>query len=139
MTLTLNNLLEFTSKRLVKAVIPDKKFHFDLIDCQKKMLQRFLKVDERKEVEKMLKFRAEDFGLEPNVTGFEESINLAYLDGKREGYAEGYAEGYDKGKSEVYNQSREDIAHNLLDLGVDEEIISKATGLDLDSIQSLKK
>ena len=81
----------------------------------------------------MLKFRAEDFGLEPNVTGFEESINLAYLDGKREGYAEGYAEGYDKGKSEVYNQSREDIAHNLLDLGVDEEIISKATGLDLDN------
>ena len=77
----------------------------------------------------MLKFKAEDFGLEPNVTGFEESINLAYLDGK----CEGYAEGYDKGKSEVYNQSREDIAHNLLDLGVDEEIISKSTGLDLDN------
>ena len=69
----------------------------------------------------MLKFKAEDFGLEPNVTGFEESINLAYLDGKREGKFEGY------------NQSREDIAHNLLDLGVDEEIISKATGLDLDN------
>ena len=143
----IKQLLEFTSKLLVKAVIPDKKFHFDLIDCQKKMLQRFLKVDERKEVEKMLKFKAEDFGLEPNVTGFEESINLAYLDGKREGksegisegYDKGKSEGYDKGKSEGYDQSSEDTARNLLDLGVDEEIISKATGLDLDSIQSLKK
>ena len=54
----------------------------------------------------MLKFRAEDFGLEPNVTGFEESINLAFLDGKREG------------KSEGYNQSMEDAARNLLDLGI---------------------
>ena len=31
------------------------------------------------------RFKAEDFGLEPNVTGFEEEINLAYLDGEREG------------------------------------------------------
>ena len=58
-------------------------------------------------------YHGEDFGLEPNVTGFEESINLAYLDGKREG------------KSEGYNQSCEDTARNLLDLGVAEDIISK--------------
>ena len=87
----------------------------------------------------MLKFKAEDFGLEPNVTGFEESINLAFLDGKREGKSEGYDEGKSEGLSEGYDQSSEDTARNLLDLGVDEEIISKATGLDLDSIQSLKK
>ena len=135
----IKQLLEFTSKLLVKAVIYDKKFHFDLIDCQKKMLQRFLKVDERKEVEKMLKFKAEDFGLEPNVTGFEESINLAFLDGKREGKSEGYDEGKSEGLSEGYNQSSEDTARNLLDLGINEEIISKATGLDLNTIQSLKK
>ena len=83
----------------------------------------------------MLKFKAEDFGLEPNVTGFEESINLAYLDGKREGYDEGKSEGL----SEGYNQSSEDTARNLLDLGVAEDIISKATGLDLNTIQNLKK
>ena len=111
-------LLEFTSELLVNAVISDEEFHLDLIDCQKKMLQRFLKVADRNEVEKMLNLKAEDYGLEPNVTGFEESVNLAYLDGKREG--------------------KLDDASNLLDLGVDEDTISKATGLDLDTVRKLK-
>lgn len=115
-------LLEFTSELLVNAVISDENFHLDLIDCQKKMLQRFLEVADRNEVEKMLNLKAEDYGFEPNVTGFEESVNLAFLDGKREG---------------VNNAKLED-ASNLLDLGVDEEIISKATGLDLDTIRKLK-
>ncbi len=70
----------------------------------------------------MLKFKAEDFGLEPNVTGFEEEINLAYLDGEREGS----------------NETNLKNARNLLKLGVDEETISKATGLDLDKIRSLR-
>ena len=111
-------LLEFTSELLVNAVISDEEFHLDLIDCQKKMLQRFLKVADRNEVEKMLNLKAEDYGLEPNVTGFEESVNLAYLDSKREG--------------------KLDDASNLLDLGVDEDTISKATGLDLDTVRKLK-
>lgn len=115
-------LLEFTSELLVNAVILDENFHLDFIDCQKKMLQRFLEVADRNEVEKMLNLKAEDYGFEPNVTGFEESVNLAFLDGKREG---------------VNNAKLED-ASNLLDLGVDEEIISKATGLDLDTIRKLK-
>lgn len=115
-------LLEFTSELLVNAVISDEEFHLDLIDCQKKMLQRFLKVADRNEVEKMLNLKAEDYGLEPNVTGFEESVNLAYLDGKREGV----------------DDAKLEAASNLLDLGVDEEIISKATGLDLDTVRKLK-
>ena len=118
----IKQLLEFTSELLVNAVISDKEFHLDLIDCQKKMLQRFLKVVDRKEVEKMLNLKAEDYGFEPNVTGFEESVNLAYLDGKREGV----------------DDAKLEAASNLLDLGVDEEIISKATGLDLDTVRKLK-
>lgn len=70
----------------------------------------------------MLNLKAEDYGFEPNVTGFEESVNLAYLDGKREGV----------------NAAKFEDASNLLELGVDEEIISKATGLDLDTIRKLK-
>lgn len=118
----IKSLLEYTSYLLVNAVICDKKFHLDLINCQKKMLQRFLKVDDRKEVGKMLNLKAEDYGFKPNVTGFEEAVNLSFLDGKREGFDDAVLE----------------IASNLLDLGVNEDTISKSTGLDLKSIRKLK-
>ena len=71
----------------------------------------------------MLNLKAEDYGFEPNVTGFEEAVNLAYLDGKREGKREAI----------------EDIAKNLIELGIDDETISKATKLDLETIQKLRK
>jgi hypothetical protein len=69
-----------------------------------------------------LKYKAEDFGLEPNVTGFEEAVNLAYLDGKREGY----------------DDAKLETARKLIDEGVSEEIILKSTGLDLKTIRKLK-
>ena len=70
----------------------------------------------------MLNLKAEDYGFEPNVTGFEEAVNLAYLDGKREGISEGI----------------EDTAKNLIELGSSDEFIAKATKLDLKTIQKLK-
>ena len=75
----------------------------------------------------MLNLKAEDYGFEPNVTGFEEAVNLAYLDGKREGISEGKKEGI------------EDTAKNLIELGFEDEIISKATKLDLKTIRKLRK
>ena len=71
----------------------------------------------------MLNLKAEDYGFEPNVTGFEEAVNLSYLDGKREGKRE----------------SIKNIAKNLIELGVSDELIAKATKLDLKTIQQLKK
>lgn len=70
----------------------------------------------------MLKFKAEDYGLEPNVTGIEEEINLAYLDGEREGF----------------DDAKLEDVRNLIKLGSDDEFISKSTGLDLDKIRSLR-
>lgn len=138
----IEEVMELTSKLLVNAVIEDRQFHLDLIECQKKMLQRFLKVAKRKKVEKMLNLKAEDFGFEPNVTGFEESVNLAYLDGWREGFDEGWRKGFDEGWREGFddgkNQTKLEDARNFLELGVDEDIISKATGLDLKTVKSLK-
>ena len=67
----------------------------------------------------MLNLKAIDYGLEPNVTGFEEAVNLSYLDGKREGI--------------------ENTAKNLIELGVSDEFIAKATKLDLKTIQKLRK
>ena len=81
-------------------------------------------------MEKMLNLKAKDYGIELNVTGFEEELNLAYLDGKREGY--------DDGKKAGFDDAQLDTARNLLDLGVEEEIIVKATGLSFESLQKLK-
>jgi len=78
-------------------------------------------------MEKMLNLKAKDYGIELNVTGFEEEMNLAYLDGKREGY--------DDGKKAGFDDAQLDTARNLLDLGVEEEIIVKATGLSFESLQ----
>ena len=119
----IRELLEMTSKLLRDAKIPDREFHCDLIDCQKKVMQRFLNKNERKEMENMLNLKAIDYGLEPNVTGFEEAVNLAYLDGKREGKREAI----------------EDIAKNLIELEVSDELIAKATKLDLKTIKKLRK
>ena len=119
----IKDLMEITSGLLVNAVIPDREFHLNLMACQRKMLQRFFKKDERKEIEKMINFKAEDYGIEPNVTGIEEEINLAYLDGEREGF--------DKGKI--------DTAKNLIELGSDDEFIVNATGLDLEDVKKLKE
>ena len=79
----------------------------------------------------MLNLKAIDYGLEPNVTGFEEAVNLSYLDGKREGISEGKKDGKKEGI--------EDTAKNLIELGIDDETIAKATKLDLKTIQKLRK
>lgn len=115
----IKELMEITSALLVDAEIPDRDFHIELIACQKKMLQRFFKKDERKEMEKMINFKAEDYGIEPNVTGIEEEINLAYLDGARENKFEN--------------------AKKLIELGVDDEIIAQGIDLELEDIRKLKE
>jgi len=87
----------------------------------------------------MLNLKAEDYGFEPNVTGFEEAVNLAYLDGKREGKLEAKRKAKRKAKREAKRESIKNIAKNLIELGFEDEIISKATKLDLKTIQKLRK
>ena len=67
----------------------------------------------------MINFKAEKYGIEPNVTGVEEEINLAYLDGQRE--------------------SKFETAKNLIELGSEDEFIVNATGLDLEDVKKLKE
>ena len=74
-----------------------------------------------------LKRKAKELGIEPNVTGFEESMNLAYLDGKRDGE--------EKGKEEGIIQT----AKNLINMGFEDDFIIKATDIDSKTLQKLKK
>lgn len=107
----------------MSAKIPDKKFHKTLIDCSEKILQRFYTKNEIKEIKEMHNIKPQDYGIEPGVTGFEEAVNLSYLSRQREGYDNGV----------------EETAINLIKLGVDDETITQGTGLDLETIQKLKK
>ena len=66
----------------------------------------------------MINFKAEKYGIEPNVTGIEEEINLAYLDGERE--------------------NRYENAKGFIELGADDEIIAEGTGLGPDEVQKLR-
>ena len=120
-------LLKTSSRLLIDAAIHDPQFHVDLIDCQKKMLKRFLSKKDYEEMKHMLNLKAEDYGLKPHTTGFEESIALAYLDGIDDGTEKGIKKGIER------------TAKKLLELGIDEETIQKATELNHDQIQKLKK
>ena len=128
-------LLKTSSRLLIDAAIHDPQFHVDLIDCQKKMLKRFLSKKEYEEMKHMLNLKAEDYGLKPHTTGFEESIALAYLDG----IDDGTEKGMKKGMEEGIEKEKEKTAKKLLELGIDEETIQKATELNHDQIQKLKK
>ena len=121
----IKELLQTTTTLLLEAVIPDKEFHRDLLECQRKVLKRFLKSDDRKEIENMMNLKSitKELGIEPNVTGFEESMNLAYLDGKRDGEEKGIIQ----------------TAKNLIKRGFDDEIILEVTELDSKTLQKLKK
>ena len=119
----MRDLLETTTQLLNDAVITDEQFYFDLIECQKKVLQRFLKKDERKEILKMLNLKAEDYGFEPGVTGFEEAVNISFFDGKREGI----------------DEAKLESTRNLIRLGIADDVISEANGIDLKTINELKK
>ena len=121
----IKELLEITTTLLVEAKIPDGEFHENLIICQRKVLKRLLNKNERKEIENMidLKAKAKELGIEPNVTGFEEEMRIEYLDGKREGKIEGEIEG------EI------DFARKLLEIGVDEDIISQGTDIPIERIK----
>ena len=67
--------------------------------------------------------RAEDYGFEPGVTGFEEAVNISFFDGKREGI----------------DEAKLESTRNLIRLGIADDVISEAHGIDLKTINELKK
>ena len=67
----------------------------------------------------------------------EEGIAEGIEKGKAEGKAEGIAEGKTEGNIEGKAESQLEIARNLLDI-LDDEIIAKKTGLDLDTVRQLR-
>ena len=66
-----------------------------------------------------------------------EGREVGLAEGREVGLAEGREVGLAEGREEGQNEERLKNARNLRELGVDLEIISKATGLTADEIISL--
>lgn len=60
-------------------------------------------------------------------------VDSAMAEGERRGIEAGFQKGIEQGK----HQALLDMAHNMLSLGLDIEIIAKATGLSPEDIRSL--
>ena len=66
-----------------------------------------------------------------------EAREIGLAEGREEGWAEGREEGRAEGREEGHVEERAKNAKNLRDLGVDPEIIAKATGLTVEEIRNL--
>ena len=89
-----------------------------------------------------------EIGIEKGkVEGREEGIEIGIEKGKVEGREEGIEIGIEKGKVEGREEGREEgmaiagkkVAINLVALGMDDETISKVTGLSQEEIKKLRE
>ncbi|MBQ1927272.1 MAG: hypothetical protein II180_14245, partial [Proteobacteria bacterium] len=62
------------------------------------------------------------------------TLEASYLDGKNDGLEEGRKSGLEEGR----NESKLEIARNLMALNVSDEIIMRSTGLSLDEVQKMR-
>ena len=73
-----------------------------------------------------------------NMGDYDNIINTAVEEAEKRGREVGRAEGEAKGRAEGRNEAIAETVKKFLLLGVDIETISKATGLDIGAIESLK-
>ncbi len=109
------------------AIIPDKEFKTDIIYCEMRALARFFKDEELSEMIEMLKLETKNPEIQRVIEKYGKGFDVIYFDGKADGILEGKLEA-----------KRED-AKKFLENGVDEEIISKCTGISITEIRKLKR
>lgn len=73
-----------------------------------------------------------------NMGDYDNIINTAVEEAEKRGREVGKAEGEAKGRAEGRNEAITETVKKFLALGVDVETVSKATGLGIDAIESLK-
>lgn len=110
-----------------KANIPSSDLKEKVIFCEVRVLARFFKETEFKEMIEMLKTETKN----PKIASIVEKYGLGfdeiYLDGRYDGYAEGVSD------------RNEEIAKNFLGDGFDEVTVSRNTNVPLNKIKELKR
>ena len=84
-------------------------------------------------------FNEDDYALYTELTNEELIRNTYAYRAEAKGKAEGKAEGRAEGLAEGEEKSKLEIAKNLMDAGMDNDFIVKATGLSVEKIKTLRK
>ena len=108
---------------IAKSNIPDDNFRMKIILCEIKVLARFFKGDELKEMIEMLKTLTKNPEVERIVEKYGEGFDSIYFDGKADGVTDGKIQ----------------VAKNFLEDGFNEEVVSRNTGISIDKIKNLKR
>ena len=105
------------------ANIPDIDFKKKIILCEIKVFARFFNENEISEMIEMLQTQTKNSEVERIIKKYGQGFDTIYFDGKADGIIE----------------TKIDVVKNSLVNGIDEEIISKLTGLSLDQIKNIKR
>lgn len=102
-----------------KVNIQDEDFKKKIVLCELKVLSRFFKDRELSEMIEMLQTQTKNPEVARIIAKYGQGFDVIYFDGKADG--------------------KLDTAKNLLAEKVDEEIISKCTGISIDELKKLKR
>lgn len=127
MDIPIRALMKLICFLIANANIPDNDFKNKIILCEIKVLARFFKNKELKEMIEMLKTLNKNPEVERIIKKYGQGFDSIYFDGKADGFQEGC------------NDTKIEVAKNLLNDGFDVEIISRNTGLSIDKIKNLKR
>lgn len=105
------------------ANITDSDFKNKIILCEIKVLSRFFKQKELKEMVTMLKTLTKNAEVERIIKKYGQGFDSIYFDGKADG---------------IYDTKIE-VARNLLNEGLSIDVIARNTGLSIDKIKKLKR
>ena len=123
MDIPIRALMKLICFLIANANIPDNDFKNKIILCEIKVLARFFKNKELKEMIEMLKTLNKNPEVERIIKKYGQGFDSIYFDGKADGI----------------NDTKIEVAKNLLNDGFDVEIISRNTGLSIDKIKNLKR
>ena len=119
----IRQLMKFICFLIANANITDTDFKNKIILCEIKVLSRFFNPKEQEEMIEMLKTLTKNAEVERIIEKYGQGFDSIYFDGKADGI----------------NDTKIEVARNLLANGVDEELISECTGLSIDKIKNLKR
>ena len=115
---------------IANANIQNSDFKKKIILCEIKVLARFFKNKELKEMVELLKTLTKNAEVQRIIEKYGQGFDSIYFDGKTDGYSEG--------KNDGINEAKIEVAKNFLNEGFDIELVARNTGLSIDKIKKLK-
>lgn len=100
----------------------------------------------RKDLINMIEKKSEDLNFMSNIEmeeNFEDRLKIKYVTGKAEGRAEGREEGREEGRTEGHSagiiEARENMVKEMMNEGLNYDLISKISGLSKDRLMELNE